>query len=95
MYASILGISDASHMDLFDQPAYQLFFSNLLVYHKCLQKRLVEAQPSANQQTLVPTCRSSRDYAAIKNPPTPPLPKGGKGGFHREQIISVNCANKH
>jgi hypothetical protein len=38
LYASILGISDASHLDLFDQPAYQLFFSNLLVYHKCLQK---------------------------------------------------------
>jgi hypothetical protein len=31
MYASLLGISDALHLDVFDQPALQLFFSNLLI----------------------------------------------------------------
>ena len=30
MYASLLGISDALHLDVFDQPASQGFFSNLL-----------------------------------------------------------------
>jgi hypothetical protein len=30
MYASLLGISDALHLDVFDQPAMQVFFSNLL-----------------------------------------------------------------
>jgi hypothetical protein len=30
MYASILGISDALHPDVFEQPAGQGFFSNLL-----------------------------------------------------------------
>jgi hypothetical protein len=30
MYASILGISDALHLDVFEQPAKQVFFTNLL-----------------------------------------------------------------
>jgi hypothetical protein len=30
MYASLLGILDALHLDVFDQPAEQVFFSNLL-----------------------------------------------------------------
>ena len=30
MYASLLGISDALHLDVFDQPAMQVLFSNLL-----------------------------------------------------------------
>jgi hypothetical protein len=29
MYASLLGISDALHLAVFDQPALQVFFSNL------------------------------------------------------------------
>jgi len=31
MYASLLEIPDALHLDVFDQPALQVFFSNLLV----------------------------------------------------------------
>ena len=31
MYASLLGISGALHMGIFDQPAQQIVFSNLLV----------------------------------------------------------------
>jgi hypothetical protein len=30
MYASLLGISDALHLSVFDQPAKQVFCSNLL-----------------------------------------------------------------
>ena len=30
MYASLLGISDTLHLDVFDQPAMQVLFSNLL-----------------------------------------------------------------
>jgi hypothetical protein len=33
MYASILGISDALHLDVFDQPAEQVFISDLLKAH--------------------------------------------------------------
>ena len=29
MYASLLGISDALHLDVFDQPVQQVFLSNL------------------------------------------------------------------
>jgi len=31
MYASFLGISGALHLDIFQQPAQRVFFSNLLV----------------------------------------------------------------
>jgi hypothetical protein len=31
MYASFLGISGALHLNIFQQPAHQVFFSNLLV----------------------------------------------------------------
>jgi len=30
MYASLLGMSGALHLDIFDQPAQRVFFSNLL-----------------------------------------------------------------
>jgi hypothetical protein len=30
MYASFFGISGALHPDVFEQPEYQVFFSNLL-----------------------------------------------------------------
>jgi hypothetical protein len=32
-YASLLGISGALHLDVFDQPAEQVFFSDLLRTH--------------------------------------------------------------
>jgi hypothetical protein len=30
MYASLFGISGALHLDVFEQPEHQVFFSNLL-----------------------------------------------------------------
>jgi hypothetical protein len=33
MYASLLRISDALHLDVFDQPALQEFFSHVLAKH--------------------------------------------------------------
>jgi hypothetical protein len=32
MYASFLGISGALHLDIFQQPAHHVFFSNLLAF---------------------------------------------------------------
>jgi len=48
MYASLLGMSGALHLGIFDQPAEQVFFSNLLAgcrlpmklkYRRELEKR--------------------------------------------------------
>jgi len=36
MYVSLLGMSGALHLDIFDQPAQRVFFRNLLVSFKIL-----------------------------------------------------------
>jgi len=37
MYASLFGISGALHLDVFEQPEHQVFFSNLRAFESAIR----------------------------------------------------------
>jgi hypothetical protein len=62
MYDSLLGISDALHLDAFDQPALELLFGIVCTALKCPIWQGAEKRPSTEREKI---------------PPGLPLKKGG------------------
>jgi len=74
MYASFLGISDALHLDIFQEPAQQLFFSNLLV--PGIVNSWIRTRKPSNENRI-PLPKGTRCTA---QPPSPFRQAQGYGG---------------
>ena len=62
MYVSLFGISGALHLDIFEQPAKQVFFSNLLelsvIYPKRARRQATVPKPKRMTPAILLASRS-------------------------------------
>jgi hypothetical protein len=64
MYASLFGISGALHLDVFEQPEHQVFFSNLIETKLLFFARdlsACECFQHLHQRGMIPGCTAMGD----------------------------------